>query len=125
MPVDFLHSFPLTHEQAVDTLVESPWSPEEMKWLSTNKFPEVYNVLHQKMLDHWYLSNRTFPLTHHYMRRFAIGDGNDMAALIVLNLLSVIRNEPFNLAGYVKSMRDQWLNKGIDPVTLEKKPKQL
>jgi hypothetical protein len=120
MPVNFMYSFPLKHEQAVETLESAPWSPAERGWLENNQLSVVYHPLSGEMIRHWHLDDKTYPLPRHYMRRFSLGDAGDMACLIVLNLLANIRQEEFNMEGYVNEFRRVWFARGIDPLTLEK-----
>jgi hypothetical protein len=123
MPVDLMHSFPLTHEQAVEILLEADWTPEEKKWLYCRSLVTLDKPVGSKLRQCWYLENRTFPLPHHYMKRFAIGDGGDMSSLIILDWLARVKKEEFRISAYVNEFRRQWLKRGIDPCTLEKIPR--
>lgn len=123
MPVDMRNSFPLTHEHAVEHMLKAQWTLAEKRWIEERSLATLFHPIGKPMRDYWHLEERSYPLPRHYMRRFALGDGGDMSALIILNWLALMRGEEFNLAGYVHEFRRQWLVKGIDPVTLEKIPR--
>jgi hypothetical protein len=44
-----------------------------------------------------------------------------MSSLIILHWLARLKGEYFNLNRYVEEFKCQWLRRGIDPLTLEKK----
>ena len=121
MPVDLLHTFPLTHEQAVYTLLEAPWTPEEQKFIGERSLCTLMDPIGSRLRVHWYLDEPTGILPRHYKKRFALGDGGDMAALMILNWLAVLKEEQFNITSYVHELRNTWLRRGIDPLTLEKR----
>jgi hypothetical protein len=120
MPVNFMYSFPLSHEQAVFILEDAPWSPAEKRWVQEGCLQSLYHPLGDEICKYWRLGDQTYPLPRHYMKRFLLGDSGDMSCLIILDFLAKLRNEKFNLAGYVHEFRRQWHSRGIDPLTLEK-----
>lgn len=120
MPVNFMYTFPLTHEQAVFTLEDAPWTPAERGWLQNNTIQTLYHPLSAEIVRHWRLDDKTYPLPKHYRNRFSLGDPGDMSSLIILHFLSSLRGETFNMAGIVNEFRKNWFAKGIDPLTLAK-----
>jgi hypothetical protein len=125
MPVNFMYSFPMSHEQAVFILKDAPWSPSEKRWVSENSLQALYHPLGDEIVKYWRLNDRSYPLPRHYMKRFSLGDPGDMSCLIILDFLCWLRKEEFNLAGYVEEFRRLWFAKGIDPLTLEKIPRRI
>lgn len=123
MPVNFLYTFPLTHEHAVNVLETAAFSPKEKQFMEEGSLQTLYHPLGSPIREHWRLEEKSYPLPRHYMKRFALGDAGNMSSLIILDYLARLRGEPFNLAGYVQAFRQQWFEKGIDPLTLEKIPK--
>lgn len=123
MSVDFSHTFPLTHENALWCLHHATW-PDVMK-------RELYSIstlksLHRPLGDHlkraWYLEEKSFPLPRHYMRRFGLGSSDDIVCLIIQNFLCQLRQEEFHMARFVSVCQNFWRGQGRDPVTLQKVP---
>lgn len=123
MPVNFLYTFPLSHEQAVEILLSAPFSPKEKQFMEEGSLQTLFQPLGAHMREHWRMGDKTYPLPRHYMRRFALGDAGDMSSLIILDYLAKLHGKDFPLSSYVQAFRKQWFDKGIDPLTLEKIPK--
>jgi hypothetical protein len=124
MPVDFQHTFPLSHENALWCLHHAPWNQETKQ--------QLYNIstlesLHRPLGDHlkrvWYLADRSYPLPRHYMKRFGLGSPDDMICLVIQHFLCQLRQEEFHLARFVAEFQRFWRDKGKDPVTLQDIPR--
>lgn len=123
MPVDLLHTFPLTHGQAVDILLDAPWTPQEQKWIEMRSLVTLFHPVGDNLRKHWWMDDKSFPLPRHYMKQYNLGDPGDMVALIILDWLARLREEQFSMSAYVNEFRRQKLSQGIDPLTLEKIPR--
>lgn len=120
MPLNARDTFPFTHEQAVKTLLEAPWSQEEILKLRESTLAEVTVTLGNILKIHWYLGEKTLPLSRHYQRTLGLGHGDDMASLIVRDFLSRLNDDAFLLQKEVEIIKSHWHNQGVDPLTLER-----
>ena len=123
MPVDFTHTFPLSHENALFCLHHARWDEYSKKQLYKQSTLES---LHRPLGDHlkrvWYLTDMSFPLPRHYMRRFGLGSPDDIVCLIIQNFLCELRQEEFHIARFVATCQNFWWERGKDPVTLKHLP---
>jgi hypothetical protein len=126
MSVDFQHTFPLTHENALWCLHHAPWNngtKHQLYKIST------LQTLHRPLGDHlkrvWYLGDRSYPLPRHYMRRFGLGSADDIVCLIIQNFLCQLRQEDFHMTRFVSTCQNFWRERGKDPVTLQDLPPRL
>lgn len=120
MPLEIRNTFPLSHEQAVSILINAEWSPSEQKFLDERHLTTLHKPVGDVLIKWWFLDQKSYPLPRSYMRRFALGSADDMTALIIKYWICFMRDEKFDLAQEVHSLRQTWINQGIDPVTLEK-----
>lgn len=117
MPVDLLYTFPLKHDQAVQCLLDSPWTPSERDWVLERTVTNLYHPLGRPIRNSWYLEDGSYPLPRFYMKHHGLGDAGDMVALILFDFVARLRKESFNIEGYAKALRQGWLDQGLDPVT--------
>jgi hypothetical protein len=117
MPCHILETLPFTHEQAVGILVNSPWETGEVKSMLDGGLPALHHNFGTHLRNVWHLWEPTSPLSRHYQRAHRIGHADDMSSLIILDLLSRLRSQPFDLAYHVSRYRNFWLSRKIDPVS--------
>jgi hypothetical protein len=122
MPLDIRHSFPITHEQAVKILRDAPWTDREAAFLSKYSLATTIQPIGGQLRKYWYLDEETSILGRHYRERFSLGDGSDMASMVLENWFCLMRGETFNMTRFAQSLRQEWLVKGIDPLTMRKIP---
>lgn len=120
MPMDVRELFPLTHEQAVGSLLEADWSREDRVRFMEASGTMLHDSVGLALRTYWYLTEKTSPLSRHYQRRFGLGHADDMSRLILRHFVSELRNLPFDLEAEVECLRRHWQNQGVDPLTLER-----
>lgn len=117
MPCHIQDTFPFTHEQAVDLLLRAPWSVAERTAMLTGGLPSLHHNFGDHIRKVWHLWEPTTPLARHYQRVYGLGHADDTSALIILDLLSRMRGEPFDITIHVQRYRQFWINQKIDPVS--------
>jgi hypothetical protein len=122
MPLNIRETFPLTHEQAVTILVEANWSPPERVVLCRSSATELHNGAGLALRENWYLTDKTFPLSRHYQRRFGLGHADDMSRLILSDFVARLRKQSYNVEQEACVLRKHWTDQGVDPLTLERSP---
>lgn len=122
MPLDLKKTFPLTHENAVGILRDAPWTDREKTFLAKYSLATTIKPLGEQLRRYWYLDEESSILGRHYRERFNLGYGEDMAAMVLEHWFCTMRMENFNSNRFAQSLRQEWLVKGIDPITLRKIP---
>lgn len=122
MPLDIRQTFPLTHEQAVKVLRDAPWTDRESAFLENYSLATTLQPIGSQLRKYWYLDEETSILGRHYRERFSLGDGTDMAAMVLEHWFCLMREDKFNAERFAQSLRQEWLAKGIDPLTMRKIP---
>lgn len=120
MPVNIRDTFPLTHEHAVSTLVDAEWTREDRVKLMEATSIELHHTVGTALRTHWYLNERTSPLSRHYQRRFGLGYADDMSRLILRQFISELRCVSYDLQAEVDTLLKHWIMRGVNPLTLDR-----
>ncbi len=120
MPLTVRDTFPLTHKQAVQTLVDAEWTSEERTQLLRASPAELHLTVGQALRNHWYLWEHTYPLTKHYKAVYGIGHADDMSSLIIGEFLALLQGGLHDTSQKVAALKKHWTDQGMDPLTLER-----
>lgn len=118
MPITLKDHFPLTHELAVQALMNAPWTESEVKHIRDGA-AMMHHGFGTNMRNSWQLWEKTSPLHLHYRKKYGLGHADDMSGLILGDFVARMNGQPFDLAAEILYYKNHWLKQGIDPETLE------
>lgn len=115
------HTFPFTHEQAVQSLLDLPWDRQGLRHITDVGVVVLHNTLGAEIRNIWGLRDRTWPLNRHYRSTYGLGSADDMSQLILQDFVSRVRgNEKFKVELEVAWLKKHWQDQGVDPLTLQR-----
>lgn len=118
MPINFEETFPLTFEQAVQTMIDGA-DYDEVEHIKEHGVVHLHHSLGMAMRNGWHLWQDDFPLTRHMQERFGLLHADDNSSLILEAVECHFKGVEFHPEMKAEYYHNFWLNQGIDPKTMK------